>query len=284
MLVAGFDHAHEAVDHLLITVVGQVEPGVVLYGHAWFGLAEGHGLLAPNSLNLSLLLRQRTVDFAQGFDVFVLEGGGYAFEGVYKIGEVVLLVDGYILLEEFPCASAVLGCNDVGIYSLFFGLLGIGFLLEFYVVANQDYDGADDYDDGDVESTEVHGCDQCSGEDEGCASSYEPSTDDGDDARDAKYGTLTTPSTVGQRGAHGHHKGDVGCREWQFERCAEGNQETCEDQIDRGTNHVEGGALWHYGFGGVEACGNPAADVGGGVVLEPFANVAGEADYVTGGT
>ena len=95
--------------------------------------------------------------------------------------------------------------------------------------------------------------------DECCASSDEPASDHTQHASDAEHRALAAPSPVGERAAHGYHKGDVCRREGQLHARTDGNEQTCQHEVDRGAYLVEGCTLRQYSGILVEARADPAA-------------------------
>ena len=86
----------------------------------------------------------------------------------------------------------------------------------------------------------------------------EPTANNTQHTRDAEHGRVTSPGTVGQRSTHSHHEGHVGGRQRQLQRSTQGNQQTCQHQIDRSTHHIEGCAIGNDGLVLAEAGIYPA--------------------------
>ena len=106
---------------------------------------------------------------------------------------------------------------------------------------------SDQCDDGDVAAVVQHeGYEEADGE--GGSGSDEPATDDAQNACDAVDGGVTSPCTVGERRTHCYHEGDVGGRERQFQRRSQGDEQTGEDEVDRGADEVESGSVGYDGF------------------------------------
>lgn len=64
-----------------------------------------------------------------------------------------------------------------------------------------------------------------------------------------------------RQGTHGDHEGDVGGGKWEFERGAQGDEQTSEDEVYGGANHVESGTFWQFGICGIEALIDPTCEL-----------------------
>ena len=110
-------------------------------------------------------------------------------------------------------------------------------------VAVDEHPAAEHRDDDEGRDAAV---DECQPDDEGDQESAqrrdEPSGHDGHDARDAVDGALAAPGAVGERRTHGHHEADVGGRQRQLERRGDGDEQRRGGEVDRGADHVVGGA------------------------------------------
>ena len=118
-----------------------------------------------------------------------------------------MLLLGDIHEKQRPGLSFVLSgddCLEKSVDPVF----GIVFLAEPPVTADNKEDGKSGEQEHHPMPTVVHCGDYDSGSDEGCAGSQEPTTDDGNHARDAEHRALAPPCSVGEGGTHRNHEGD----------------------------------------------------------------------------
>ena len=116
----------------------------------------------------------------------------------------------------------------------FFGLL----FGKAALAVNEGVDACADDDDYCRHTAEAHGEGHEEASREGHAGGDEPAADDRKHARYAEHRALAAPCSVGERGTHCHHKGDVGSGKGQFQGGAEGDEQGGYDEVHRSAHEV----------------------------------------------
>ena len=162
----------------------------------------------------------------------------------------------------------------------------IGQLLLFLAISNvtahQQEDGQGNHGTHGYESAVVHDGNHQGTHHESHTGGKEPSTDDAEHTGDAEHGTLAAPRTVGQRGTHGHHEGDVGGGKGKFQRSTKGDEQACQYEVDRCTHKVEGGTVGHDGLVLFEAAIDPRAHTLGDDADDGIGSIGGRAHHAAG--
>ena len=193
----------------LVIIESFIEYGVVVK------TAHGYGSCALHLFDKLLLELRGTHGTAQSAEVLVQEGGDGEFEVRFCVFQYFGELFAGVLAHQLEGFFGV-----GGLHKLFQGFVALGFRFAFLVhhlaTYQDEYSEGDKGDNGDVATVVEHeGDEETDGE--GCSGGDEPATDDTKYAGDAVDGGVASPGTVGKRGTHGYHEGDVGSGEGKFQ-------------------------------------------------------------------
>ena len=229
MLADGVVDAFQSIEHLLAGVDAEEIPGVALHHHQRVEPPHAHNLAASLAFQGVALLVDERGAAPQGRIMFGDESVGGAAIGIDDKLQTLGVVETDMLTEQLPDFLLVARTQNLPEERI---IVGIGLAGIADVTADEQHNSQHDGQRHGHITAEEHRHRDEHAEEKGHSGRDKPSANDGDDTRDAEYGTLTAPGAVGERGSHGHHEGDVGGGEGQLVGGAESHQESGEHEVD----------------------------------------------------